>query len=130
MLKKFFVVFSLAIAALLGAGISNSPAGVHTAYAGTDYYCGYDDRFNCDVYIDLSTARRENHVAGYPAASVVVKYTKGMSDRIYVNGDYIHEYPLFYTFGAGGYHKAAQGTWEHNAAEMALVQVHMKNRNR
>ena len=103
---------SVAMAMSLTVGMSILPSDgvgiVNLAEARSDYYVGYDDYMNADMYIDTDSVKSWG-TNGYGRSSgATVHWTNGKSHTYYAcynpsTGDY------YFSTGAGGLHLVTDG---------------------
>ena len=103
---------SVAMAMSLTVGMSVLPSDgvgiVNLAEARSDYYVGYDDYMNADMYIDTDSVKSWG-TNGYGRSSgATVHWTNGKSTKYYAcynpsTGDY------YFSHGAGGLHLVTDG---------------------
>ena len=69
-----------------------------------DYYCGYDEQYGCDLYIDIDSIRATGYVNGGRKSEAHMYWTNGASNP-YGCVVYSNEYGIYnFSGGAGGYY--------------------------
>ena len=98
-MKKFFYMI---VALMIGIQLIVTDSNV--AEARQDYYCGYDEQYGCDLYIDIDSVRATGNGNGYRKSEAHMYWTNGASNPygcvVYGYKDGIYNF----SGGAGGYY--------------------------